>query len=250
MLVPCQRADSKPAVPVPRLTLTEVLRAGLPAYARTHRLPAHHWKVINVITACRTGVLGGLEYQCAYCHRAHVVPHSCGNRHCPTCQWSNSQTWLEAQAQIVLPIPYFHVVFTLPHELNALIQQNQQVLYDLLFASVSQTLLSFGRNNLKAQLGLTAVLHTWGQTLTDHYHLHCIVTGGGVSLDGQRWNKSQSKYLFNATALSRVFRGKFCAGLQELYAQSRLQFHGQLRPLSQTAQFQALVRQATREDWV
>jgi hypothetical protein len=250
MFAPCQRADTQQPVPVSRLTLAEVLRAGLPAYARAHRLPAHHWKVINAILACRTAVLGGHEYQCAHCHRAHFVPHSCGNRHCPTCQWANSQAWLQAQAQIVLPISYFHVVFTLPHQLNGLIQQNQQALYDLLFASVSQTLLTFGRNNLGAQLGLTAVLHTWSQTLADHYHLHCIVTGGGVSLDGQRWIKSQRKYLFKSSALSRVFQGKFCAGLQELYGQGRLQFHGQLSPLSQPAHFQALVRKSTRKDWV
>ncbi len=246
---PGQRADgSAPAST--RLTLAEVLRAGLAAYARAHRLPAHHWKVLNAIVACRTAALGGHEYQCAHCHRAHFVPHSCGNRHCPTCQWINSQAWLQAQAEIVLPIPYFHLVFTLPHEFNRLIQQNQQAFYDLLFASVAETVLTFGRNNLGAQLGITAVLHTWSQTLLDHYHLHCIVTGGGVSLEGQHWVKSAPDYLFNVTALSGVFQAKFCTGLQQLYAQGRLQFHGQLAPLSQPPNFQALVRQATRRNWV
>src|SRR5712691_3219738 len=124
-----------------------------------------------------------------------------------------SQAWLGAQAQVVLPIPYFHLVFTLPHQLNGLIQQNQRALYDLLFASAADTLLTFGRNNLGAQLGLTAVLHTWSQTLFDHYHLHCIVTGGGLAVDGQRWVKSSGDYLFNVTALSQVFQAKFCAGL-------------------------------------
>ena len=178
-------------------SLAEVLRAGLPAYARAHRLPAHHWKVLNAIQVCRTPLLGGHQYQCAHCRCAHFAPHACGNRHCPTCQGINSQHWLAAQAEVLLPIPYFHVVFTLPHQLNPLIQQNQAALYDLLFASAAETLLSFGRNNLGAQLGVTAVLHTWSQTLLDHYHLHCIVTGGGPALEGSRWVRSRPDYLFH-----------------------------------------------------
>jgi hypothetical protein len=231
-------------------SLAHVLRAGLPAYARTHRLPAHHWKVLNAIQACRTPLLGGHQYQCSHCQRAHFAPHACGNRHCPTCQGINSQRWLAAQAEVLLPIPYFHIVFTLPHSLNPLIQQNQPALYALLLASGSATLLSFGRNNLRAQLGVTAVLHTWSQTLLDHYHIHCIVTGGGPSLKGRSWIASHSNYLFNVRALSTVFRAKFCQGLQALYAKGKLQFHGQLRPLAEPATFQALVRTATRQNWV
>ena len=232
------------------LPLAEVLRAGLPDYARTHRLPAHHWKVLNAIQACRTPLLGGHQYQCAHCRRAHFAPHACGNRHCPTCQGINSQRWLAAQAEVLLPIPYFHLVFTLPHQLNPLIQQNQRALYDLLFASAADTLLTFGRNNLGVQLGLTAVLHTWSQTLLDHYHLHCIVTGGGPALEANRWISSRPDYLFNVTALSPVFRAKFCEGLQALYAKGQLQFHGQLAPLAALAPFQQLVRTATRQGWV
>ena len=232
------------------LQLAEVLRAGLPDYARTHRLPAHHWKVLNAIQACRTPLLGGHQYQCAHCHCAHFAPHACGNRHCPTCQGINSQRWLAAQAEVLLPIPYFHLVFTLPHQLNPLIQQNQRALYDLLFASAADTLLTFGRNNLGAQLGLTAVLHTWSQTLLDHYHLHCIVTGGGPGLEANRWISSRPDYLFNVNALSPVFRAKFCEGLQALYAKGQLQFHGQLAPLAALAPFQQLVRTATRQGWV
>lgn len=150
------------AVPVPSgLSLGEVLRAGLPGYARRHRLPAAHWKVLNAIQACRTPLLGGHQYECAFCGCAHFAPHGCGNRHCPTCQGSHSRQWLAAQAGLLLPIPYFHNVFTLPHELNPLIQQNQRALYRLLFDTVSETLLQFGRHNLGAQLGVTAVLHTW-----------------------------------------------------------------------------------------
>lgn len=234
----------------PGLVLAQVLRAGLPAYARTHRLPAHHWKALNAIQVCRTPLLGGHQYQCACCGRGHFAPHACGNRHCPTCQGINSQHWLAAQAQVLLPIAYFHLVFTLPHALNPLIQQNQRALYDLLFASASETLLTFGRNNLHAQLGVTSVLHTWSQTLLDHYHLHCIVSGGGPSLEGTRWVGSRPDYLFHVGALSTVFRAKFCEGLQALYAEGKLQFHGQLEPLAAEPKFQALVREATRKGWV
>jgi hypothetical protein len=227
-----------------------VLRAGLPAYARTHRLPAHHWKVLNAIQACRTPLLGGHQYQCAHCHRAHFAPHGCGNRHCPSCQGIHSRHWLGAQVGLLLPVAYFHEVFTLPHQFNPLIQQNQKVIYPLLFAAASETVLSFGRNNLGAQLGLTAILHTWSQTLMDHYHLHCIVTGGGPALDGRGWIRSRSDYLFPVRALSKVFRAKFCEGLQALYAQGRLQFHGQLGPLAVEAKFQALLREATHKPWV
>ena len=232
------------------LTVGEVLRAGLPAYARAHRLPAHHWKALNAMQVCRTALLGAHQYVCAHCRRAHVIPHGCGNRHCPSCQGSNSRHWLQAQAGLLLPITYFHEVFTLPHQLNPLIQQNQPVLYDLLFDTVAETLLSFGRNNLGAQVGLTAVLHTWGQTLVDHYHLHCIVSGGGPALEGSRWIRSRSDYLFPVRALSKVFQAKFCERLQALYAEGRLQFHGQLQPLRVRANFEQLIRQATCKPWV
>jgi len=232
------------------LTVGEVLRVGLPRYARTHRLPAHHWKVLNAIQACRTPLLGGHQYECARCRRAHFAPHGCGNRHCPSCQGINSRHWLEAQASLLLPITYFHEVFTLPHQLNPLIQQNQAAIYDLLFAAVSETLLIFGRNNLGAQLGVTAVLHTWSQTLLDHYHLHCIVTGGGSALDGTRWVRSRTDYLFPVRALSTVFRAKFCEGLQALYVQQCLEFHGQLQPLAAAPKFQQLMREASRKPWV
>jgi hypothetical protein len=232
------------------LSLAQVLRAGLPGYARAQRLPPHHWKILNAIQVCRTPLLGGHQYLCAHCRRPHFAPHACGNRHCPTCQAINSQQWLAAQAGLLLPIPYFHLVFTLPHAFNPLIQQNQKALYDLLFAAAADTVLTFGRNNLGAQLGVTAVLHTWSQTLLDHYHLHCIVTGGGPALDASQWIHSGPDYLFNVTAHSTVFRAKFCEGLQRLYADQALEFHGQLQPLAQNRKFQQLLREATRTSWV
>jgi DNA-directed RNA polymerase subunit RPC12/RpoP len=231
-------------------TIGEILRKSLPDYSRTHRLPAQQWKVLNALSRCRTAALGGHLYRCGHCGGEHFAPHSCRNRHCPACQGANSQQWLAKQQQTLLPIPYFHLVFTLPHALNALIAQNQAPLYNLLFAAASETLLQFGRQKFAAQLGLTAVLHTWGQTLVDHYHLHGIASGGGLTTDRTGWVKSHPRYLFAVAALSKVFRAKFCLGLQRLYADGQLQFHGQLQPLAEPAAFQRLVRAATATDWV
>src|SRR5438093_2555366 len=226
----------------------EVLRFGLKGVPP--RLPTHHWKILRALLACRTLALGGHRYGCQQCGQSHFVPHSCRNRHCPLCQGQAAHRWLEQQERALLPVPYFHLVFTLPHLLNPLIQQNQRALYTLLFAAASQTLLEFGQNRFGAQLGLTAVLHTWSQTLLDHYHLHCIVTGGGLSRDGSRWVGTSAQYLFAVRALSAVFRGKFCAGLQQLQTEQQLQFHGQLKPLARPKAFAQLLHQAARQKWV
>jgi hypothetical protein len=157
---------------------------------------------------------------------------------------------LAKQQAALLPVLYFHLVFTLPHVLNPLIQQNQRVLYLLLFQAASETLLEFGQNRFGAQLGITAVLHTWSQTLLDHYHLHCIVTGGGISADGTKWVSSSDRYLFSVRALSEMFRGKFCAGLEQLYRDGQLQFHGKLAPWATPSAYQGLLRQAVSHKWV
>lgn len=232
------------------LTLGEVVRAGLPAFSQNYRLPAHHWKVLRAIAACHTPALGGHQYRCAHCGLEHFVPHSCGNRHCPSCQKLNGATWLEQQTQHLLPIPYFHVVFTLPHELNPLIRHNQSPLYSLLFSSATATLLQFGRNNLHATLGITAVLHTWGQNLCDHYHLHCVVTGGGLALDGRSWVSSQHGWLFPVRALSLVFRAKFRDGLQQLFEQGQLQFPAAEAGLKQSAAFGRWLARLCHGQWV
>lgn len=235
------------AVGRPALTLGEVLRTIRSALAP--RLPSWQSKIIGALCACRTPALGGHRYQCSACQGEHFVPHSCRNRHCPTCQTGAALEWLVRQETALLPVPYFHLIVTLPHDLNPLIAQNQAPLLNLLFASASATVLDFGRRHFDADLGLTAILHTWGQTLIDHYHLHILVTGGGLSCDRTRWARVPENFLFPVSALSTVFRAKFCQGLQDLYARGTLQFHGQLLPLAQTPHFQALVRRATRRSW-
>jgi hypothetical protein len=235
-----------------RPTLGQVLRALLadPSSAAALRLSPQQWKTLRALAACRTGALGGQAYYCPHCRREHVVAHSCRNRHCPQCQGALAVAWLDQQAAALLPVPYFHLVFTLPHALNGLIRQNRAVLFKLLFDAATQTLLEFGAERWQAQLGLTAVLHTWSQTLLDHYHLHCIVTGGGVAHDQSRWVASSPRYLFSVRALSRKFRGKYLAGLHALYAAGKLEFHGDLQALAAPAPGTALLREAAQPEWV
>ena len=212
-------------------------------------LCAHVWKTLNAILCCRTPVLGSHCYRCADCGRDHVVPHSCRNRHCPRCQGANAHEWLDRQEEDLLPVPYFHVVFTLPHTLNGLIAQNPRAMHSLLFEAASATLMEFARNKLAVRPGITAVLHTWGQNLLDHHHLHCIVTGGGLSADGRRWRGLKTNYLFDVRALSLVFRGKYRDGLQALHDQGKLEFHGKMAVHSNRAAFTRLVREACRPKW-
>jgi hypothetical protein len=234
-----------------RPTLGQILRPFLasPA-AATLRLSPHQGKTLRTLALCRTSALGGQAFYCPACHREHVVAHSCRNRHCPHCQGAAAVEWLQHQAQALLPVPYFHLVFTLPHTLNGLIRQNRAALFKLLFDAASQTLLEFGRERLQAQLGITAVLHTWSQTLGEHYHLHGIVTGGGVAQDPDRWVATSPHYLFPVRALSRMFRGKYLAGLNALFRAGKLEFHGALQQTAAPAKFAAWLREAAPPEWV
>jgi len=178
------------------------------------------------------------------------VPHSCRNRHCPRCQGAQAFDWLERQSESLLPVPYYHLVFTLPHVLNPLIGQNQRALYKLLFDAASATLLEFGRQRFAGEIGVTAVLHTWSQTLAAHYHLHCVVTGGGLRFDGQGWKSASEHYLFAVKALSKVFRAKYRDGLRKLSKAGQLRFHGQLTKLQERAEFEQLLAEACATPWV
>lgn len=229
------------------LTVANVLKAAIAEGCRP--LPVHHWKILNALLACRTPAMGGHLYQCLDCGRKHFIAHSCRNRHCPSCQKTQALQWLDKQQRDLIPAPYFHVVFTLPHALNKIIEQNQRSLYNLLFHAAAETLLEFGRNRFKAQLGITCVLHTWGQTLIGHYHLHCIVTGGGLSIDGSQWRSAPTGYLFSVKALSRVFKAKFRDGLLELHRKGLLEFHGQLASHATKEKFRGLLVQALRSQW-
>jgi hypothetical protein len=192
-----------------RPELADIFRSHGESYRRAHRLPASHKKVMRAVSVCRTAELGGHLKQCDTCGFEHPAYNSCRNRHCPKCQSLAKAQWLEKQTSELLPVGYYHLVFTLPHELNRLILANKKILLSVLFKAVSETLLEFGRRRFKGTVGIIAVLHTWDQTLRDHFHLHCLVPAGALSLDHSRWINARPNFLFPVKALSRVFRGKF-----------------------------------------
>jgi len=178
------------------LEVAEIFRQHGPAYRESHRLSRNALRVMRAIEVCRTAVLGGHKDQCDHCGHLEISYNSCRNRHCPKCQTLRKEKWIEARCEDLLPIPYFHVVFTLPSELNPLVSMNRKVLYDLLFRSVSETLMELAKDpkHLGAEIGSIGILHTWGQNLMDHPHIHCIVTGGGLSSDRSRWVSSRKRF--------------------------------------------------------
>jgi hypothetical protein len=194
--------------------LADVFRQYGERYQRTHRLSASQQKVMLAVSVCRTPALGGHLDRCESCGFERPAYNSCRNRHCPKCQALAKARWLEKQTSELLPVGYFHLVFTLPHELNGLILTHKKMVLALLFKAVSKTLLEFGQTRLKGTIGIIAVLHTWDQTLKDHFHLHCLVPAGALSFDHRRWIAARQNFLFPVKALSRVFRGKFLALLQ------------------------------------
>jgi Putative transposase/Transposase zinc-binding domain len=198
-----------------RPELADIFRSHGESYRKTHCLPASHLKVMRAVEVCRTAEMGGHLKQCDTCGFEHPTYNSCRNRHCPKCQSLAKAKWLEKQTSELLPVGYFHLVFTLPHEFNRLILAHKKIVLALLFKAVSETLLEFGQTRLKGTLGIIAVLHTWDQTLKDHFHLHCLVPAGALSFDQSRWISTRKNFLFPFKALSRVFRGKFLALLQQ-----------------------------------
>ncbi len=211
-----------------------------------------HLKVLTAIERCRTAALGGHVDQCTRCGHRAISFNSCRNRHCPRCQAPARDRWIEARSRDLLPIPYAHVVFTLPQQLAPLALQNKKVIYDLLFHSSAATLREVARNpkRLGAEIGFFSVLHTWNQKLQHHPHIHCVVPAGGLAADRRRWISSQPKFLLPVAVLRKVFRAKFTAALRQAFQAGKLGFHGQLQPLAQPQVFTALVRQSFRKKWV
>jgi hypothetical protein len=236
--------------PAPELTVAQVLKVFLPEYLDRHSVPAHQLKVLRRLALCRSGQLGWTVWQCEQCHRSHWRPHGCGDRHCPTCQHQRSRDWLQRQRGSLLPVRYFHWVFTLPATLRPLVLQNQVPLYQALFESASATLLQFGQERFEAELGITAILHTWGQNLMNHPHLHCLVTGGGLTAQNTWAGPKQARWLFPVHAVAKMFQGKFCAALLQLHTTGKLQFPGELQPLQNPAAFTSLLAQVRSRRWV
>jgi hypothetical protein len=209
-------------------------------------------KAMRAIRNCRTQALGGHLDRCSACGHEAISYNSCRNRHCPKCQTNAREQWLAKRSEDLLPVPYFHVVFTLPHDLSALALQNKKLLYDLLFAATAETLLEIAADpkHLGAKIGFLAVLHTWGQNLQHHPHIHCVIPAGGLAAANARWIRAPTAFFLPVRVLSKVFRGKFVAGLKRLFQAHKIQFHGSLRALADTKQFRCFLRQLYRRDWV
>lgn len=208
----------------PTLQLADILRDHIADYQKAYPLWPEHKKIVSDLLNCRTAHLGGKIECCNHCGTLRIVYHSCRNRHCPKCQNMPRERWLEKRKQEILPVNYFHVVFTLPHELNAVILNNKKLMFNILFAAASKTLLKFGENELNGTPGFLAILHTWDQKLHAHFHLHCIIAGGVVSKHGKRWIACENDYLFNQDALSLVFRGKFIQRMSDAIKSENIKF--------------------------
>jgi hypothetical protein len=213
------------------LEVAHIFRLYGEEYRQGHRLSRSQLRVLRAIEICRTAALGGHVDECEDCGVRTISYNSCRNRHCPKCQGLDRQRWLEQRCGELLPVPYFHVVFTVPEELNVLALANPKWFYDLLFDSASKALLEIAASpkHLGAKIGVLAVLHTWSQTLLLHPHLHCIVPGGGLSLDRQRWIASREDYFLPIQVLARLFRGKFLAGVKEAWKAGGLTLPEELR---------------------
>ena len=233
----------------PRWEVADVFRRFGEEYRRAHPLPWLHRQVMHDIEVCRTAALGGHLQECDSCGYQRPAYNSCRNRHCPKCGSLEKARWLNQRQAELLPVGHFHLVFTLPHELNSLILANKKVLLSLLFQAVSQTLLAFGRTHLGGQLGFLAVLHTWDQTLGPHFHLHCLIPAGALSFDHSRWMAARDNFLFHVQALGRVFRGKFLEGLQQAFLHSHLQFPGQTASQASPTGFSCLIQALRKKDW-
>ena len=209
-------------------------------------------KVLNTIERCRTAALGGHRDQCDRCGHQTISYNSCRNRHCPKCQTNARNKWLAARQQELLPVDYYHLVFSVPHTLVPLIWQNKKVLFKLLFEASAATLLEVAADgkHLGAEIGFLSVLHTWGQTLQPHPHVHCVVPSGGLSGDHKQWIRAPNHFFLPVKVLSRVFRGKFVAGLRLAFRKDKLLFFGACGPLAEPKAFSGFLRTLFREDWI
>jgi Zn finger protein HypA/HybF involved in hydrogenase expression len=239
----------------PPLEVADLVRtAGTPFIERNrHWLRWAHIKVLLAIARCRTAALGGHIDECTRCgHRAAISYNSCRNRHCPKCQTSARERWIQARRRELLPSPYVHVVFTLPPQLAALALQNKKVIYGLLLRASAETLLEVARNprHLGAEIGFFSVLHTWNQKLQLHPHVHCVIPAGGLSLDRTHWIRSRPRFFLPIQVLRRVFRGKFVAGLKSAFQQEQLHLSGNLAFLAEPKIFASWLRPLFRKDWI
>jgi hypothetical protein len=238
-------------MPAGRPELADVFREHGREYLQAYRASPEQNRVLRSIALCRTEALGGHKnvYSCGH---EKIAFNSCDSRHCPKCQGPARRKWLDAQAADLLAVEYFHVVFTLPSALAPVALQNRREIYAQLFRAAADALLLIGRDpqHLGAELGFLAVLHTWGQNLHLHPHLHCVVPGGGISLDGSRWISARKRFFLPVRVLSRLFRRRFLELLRHAYRERRLAFHGKLAYLANPLSWEIFLRSLCRKDWV
>ena len=239
----------------PAVEVADILRAQGDDFIDRHRnIRFQQLKVMRAILRCRTAALGGHRDKCLRCDKEWTISfNSCRDRHCPKCQAQARQRWIAARERELLATSYFHVVFTLPHELNSVILQNQVELYNLLFRTVAETLTEVAANpkHLGARIGFFSILHTWGQNLLFHPHIHCVVPHGGLAPDHTRWvHPRYSKFLLPLSVLKTVFRGKFIDGLKDAFRQQRLTLAGQIQHLNRPKCFAAFIRKLHQHEWV
>jgi hypothetical protein len=236
------------------LEVADIFRAAGPDYRAAHagHLSLHQLKVMSAIEQCRTAALGGHVEACEDCGHRQIAYNSCRDRHCPKCQGAAARTWLAEREADLLPVGYFHVVFSVPAEVADIALHNKAVLYDLLFRAASETMLTIAadRRHLGARIGITAVLHTWGSALTHHPHVHMIVPGGGITLDGQRWISSRPAFLLPVRVLGKLFRRLFLTRLIALHDAGRLGFFGNLAPLADRRAFLRHLSPVRNKRWV
>ena len=238
----------------PQPEVAEVIRSCYDEFLKRYGkgLTPEQRRTIDDLASCRTAALGGHVLECPQCGHRQISYNSCGNRHCPKCQATASARWLEAQAADLLPVPYFHVVFTLPSDLGPIALHNPRGVYGLLMQAAAETLIELAADpkHLGAKIGVLMTLHTWGQKLDLHPHVHCVVTGGGLSLDESHWVFGSDRFFLPERILSRVFRGKFLGGLHTAFRRGKLRFPDKLAALADPRQFNHLLSQTVRTDWV
>jgi len=236
------------------LEVADIFRRHGSAWRVAHRghISLDQLKVMSAIERCRTAELGGHVLRCTDCAQVQITYNSCRNRHCPKCQASAAKRWLEARRSELLPVEYYHVVFTLPAPISDIAWQNKSVIYNILFRAAAETLLLIAADpkHLGARIGTTMVLHTWGSALTHHPHVHCIVPGGGFSVDGQQWVACRPGFFLPVRVLSRLFRRLFLERLCEVHAGGELQFFGKHQPLSDARVFANWLKPMRKQDWV
>jgi hypothetical protein len=238
----------------PKLEVADVFRRHGAAWRAANKahLSLGQRRVMTATEVCRTAALGGHVERCEDCAHTRIAHNSCRNRHCPKCQWPAAAAWLAAREAELLPVPYFHIVFTLPAAISAIAYQNKPKVYGLLFTAAAAVLTAIAADpkHLGASIGVTAVLHSWGQNLQHHPHVHCIVPGGGLSPDGKRWIACKPSFFLPVRVLSRLFRRLFLQGLEAMHAAGELQLFTDLGALKDVDEFRAYLAPLRTTEWV